>query len=118
MKQPIQIPALIDSLRTLKDGSVKITIETQELRAEDAAILFSYRNTMGWMLFKETEFSREDIISVPDVVPEFASDKTPSKRLRAVLFVTWEQSGKVGDFDTFYKSKMERIIQQFKEHLQ
>ena len=118
MKAPIQIPALIDSLRTLKDGSVKITIETQELRAEDAAILFSYRNTLGWLLFKETEFSREDIISVPDVVPEFASDKTPSKRLRAVLFVMWEQLGKPGEFDSWYKGKMDKIIQHFKEQLQ
>lgn len=118
MKPPIQVPALIDSLRTLKDGSVKITIETQELKAEDAAALFSYRNTYGYMLFKETEFSPEELVSVPDFVPEFKSAKSPSARLRNVFYIMWEQLGKPGDFDPWYAGKMESVISFYKEKLQ
>jgi hypothetical protein len=44
--------------------------------------------------------------------------KSPSKRLRAVIYRFWEQIGKEGDFNQFYSKKMEYIINQFKEKLE
>ena len=43
--------------------------------------------------------------------------KSPSQRLRAVLFLLWEQQGSWGDFDTWYKAKIEEIIEHFKGKL-
>jgi len=115
---PLQIPCTIEGFRTLKDGSVKLDISTQELSGDDFKVLSQYRNRFGFMLFKEAEFSQEDIADVPDVVPEFKSDKTPSERLRAVLFVMHEQMGKdKKDFPAWYQGKMEEIIDHYKAKL-
>lgn len=43
--------------------------------------------------------------------------KTPSQRLRGVLYVLWEQTGKSGDFETFYRQKMEGLINLIKNKL-
>ena len=45
--------------------------------------------------------------------------KSPSTRLRAVLYVLWEQEFKATfkTFETFYASKMEEMIEHFKEKL-
>jgi len=113
----VQIPAILDVLRTLSDGSIKITFCTRELTTEDAAAILGYRSAEGWLLFKPSPFEEKDIIDIPESVPEFAREKTPSQRLRNVLFRLWEYRGKGGDFETFRKSEMERIIQHYKEKL-
>lgn len=44
--------------------------------------------------------------------------KTPSKRLRNVLYRLWEQDSKLDtDFKSFYKIRMEKIIEQIKTRL-
>lgn len=44
-------------------------------------------------------------------------EKSPSQRLRAVLFVLWEQRGSKGEFEEFYKESIERVIKRIKEEL-
>jgi len=118
MKPALQIPATLDSIRTLKDGSVKISVETQELSAEQFAILAQYRNTFGFMLYKETQFSDSEVEDIPEVMPEFKGDKTPSQRLRAVFYRLWESQDKPGEnFTTWYTGKMEQLIDHYKEKL-
>ena len=43
--------------------------------------------------------------------------KTPSKRLRNVLYRLWEQEGRAGDFKEFYKNRMEQLITMIKNKL-
>ena len=55
-----------------------------------------------------------------EIVPlEAAEDKTktPSKRLRATLYVLWQQTGEQGDFEVFYREKMEKLIDFVKNKL-
>jgi len=117
MSRPVQIPAILDVLRTLSDGSIKITFATREMRPEDAAVVLGYRNTEGWLLFKPAPFEDADIIDVPETVPEFADQKTLSQRLRNVLFRYWEYKGKGETFPAFRESEMEKIINSYKEQL-
>ncbi len=44
--------------------------------------------------------------------------KTASQRLRAAIYVLWDQQGKQGEFATFYTSKMEKIIDFVKDKLE
>lgn len=49
-------------------------------------------------------------------------NKTPSQRLRAVIYRLWEQSGKQGgrpklDQDEYYEIIMEKLIEQLKSKL-
>ena len=116
MKDPktFQVPANLDGLSPLKDGSMSLRFHTQELTAQEKLHLLNKHQTFGYLMFKENEFTDAD------VPKEDASDETkkPSQRLRAVIFVMWRQKGMEGDFDQFYNKKMNYIIEQFKDKLE
>lgn len=116
MKEPVKVGAILDSISTRKDKSLKIVFESQEMGSEQASNLFAMRDCAGWLLFAPYEM--EQIVVPTETPPEFKNDKTCSQRLRAVLFVLWEQCGKVGLFDDFYKAKMEKFISMVKEKLE
>ena len=110
-------PAFINGVRTMSDDTVKLSVYvSRELPAKDMAILFSFNKAEGYMMFAEKQADL-DKVAIPDYKTEFKTDKTPSVRLRAVLFLRWEQQGKVGDFDSHYKQQMERFIEAVKEKL-
>lgn len=44
--------------------------------------------------------------------------KTPSQRLRAVLFILWRQADGTGDFEDFYRRRIEDIINSVKRKLE
>jgi len=118
MKENIfQTASHIQKIATLVDGGFKLDIITQELSPEEATKLFSLKNKMGWLLFKETEIKLEDI-EIPEIKGEFKSDKTPSARLRSVLYVFWKQQSSKKSFDDFYKGQMEKFILKVKEKLE
>lgn len=114
----VQFSAQIDGIRTLKDGGLKISVDTQELPSDEKALLFGFSNKQIWAVFKETEIKPEEIeIVEPDT--EFKSDKTPSQRLRAVLFRYYEQNYSTQKtFEEFYREIMEKLINQYKDKLQ
>ena len=112
--QQIQFPALLANLTTKADGSLKITIETRELSGQNAGELLSYRLQEGYVTFTPNAVNT---VSVPKEAVE-TGQKTPSQRLRGVLYVYWEQKGKNGTFDEFYRSELEKLIEHIKEKLE
>jgi hypothetical protein len=111
-----QLPLTIEKVSTLKDKGLKITLETAELSAQEKAEVFNLMDKAIWGAFAETEIRAEDL-NIPDFVPTEKKDKTPSARLRAVLFRYWEQHPQTDYFDTFYKKQIERIIDNIKSKL-
>jgi len=112
-----QVPAHISKITTMGDRSLRLQVDvSQELSPEENAKVFQLYNTLGYFIFKDAQIEPDDI-DVPDYVKEFKTDKTPSQRLRAVLYIHWEQNGKQGKFDDYYKSKLEEIINHFKDKL-
>jgi len=110
------VPAVISKIQTLKDQSFKLTIECQELAKEEMADVFGLNNKSGWLVFSKNELQKSDIPE--DNAPEFKNDKSPSQRLRSVLFVYWkEATDKSIDFDTFYKMWIEKRIEAIKDKL-
>ena len=114
----LQVPAYITKLETTADGGVKLIVHTQELDPSQGGIIFQLKNKHGYFLFQEKEFSEEDVKGLPDFVPEFKGEKSPSQRLRGVLFRVHEANGgRKEDFDAFYRKQMEVLIEHFKEKL-
>lgn len=112
----LHFPGVVQSVRTLQDGTIKLDIHTPELVPDEMAHLFGLIRKSGWLLISPNRIEEKDI---PDVdAPTEAGDKTPSQRLRAVLFVLWEQQRAKGDFDGFYRRAMEHMINQVKEKLE
>jgi len=114
MPTTFQTAATITRISTRADGSMGLSVVTQELQDKDIATLLKYRNSYGWFLFKENEFKDEEVPAGE------ARDerKTPCQRLRGVLYRNFELTGKPkGEFDNWYRGEMERIIDHFKKKL-
>ena len=112
----ILLPSLINPPRIRKDGSCSLSFDTRELSSEEIFTIMSLRNTEGWVCFAPNETE----IEIPNEKAEI-DEKSPSQRLRAVLYVWYKQEVKqnnyVGLFETFRKEKMEKIIETIKQKL-
>ncbi len=114
-----QFQSSIENVRPLKDGTMSITIHTQEMNDNEKLILINLLGKFGWTLFKEDEreFETKDIPKENTSISEF---KTPSQRIRSVLYILWKNGGdrNFSDFEAYYKHQMEKIISQLKSHLE
>ena len=84
-KETITVPAMVEKITMRKDKSVKIEFETQEMSPEEAALLFGMTNTLGYLAYKATPISKEEVDNLPEEVPEFKDDKPTHLRLRTAL---------------------------------
>lgn len=103
--------------KQMADKSWQTIIDHPELLPEQVRDMAANSSTAGWLVVKPNELvTLEDIPT--DDSPAEPDMKTPSQRLRGVLFVLWEQTGAQGDFDTYYRRIMESLINKYKEKLQ
>jgi len=111
----LKIPSLIAKVETMSDGGLKLIVHTQELVPSDEAEVMQLRNKIGWFVYSVTDIREEDI---PDEPIEFEGQKTPSERLRNVLFRLHEkQGGKPEDFEAYRIKVMEGLINHYKAKL-
>lgn len=116
----ILIPAILSSFRSLKDKTLKLEFETNEPTPEQLSEIGSASQAFGYLLFKKDEFKTEQIHLVDELKADYEDkSKTPSKRLRDVLFVAWKQKNEgYNEFEDYYKSKMEKFISHVKSKLE
>jgi hypothetical protein len=108
-----QVPAILTRVSFLKDGGVSLGFSTNEMTAEEKVVISKFYQKFGHLLFKENEFVPEDI---PTEDADFEG-KTPSKRMRSVLFVYWKQKQSKEDFEDFYRAKMNDLVEYIKTKL-
>ena len=114
----ILLPAQIEGITTRKDKTIKLTIGTQELSPADAAKMFYLNQQFCYMALKPEPFTREETDMVESMKADLDSSKTPSQRLRSVLFRNYEQDNKgYKDFNTYYIGEMDRICEHYKSKL-
>lgn len=115
----IILPAILESFRSLKDKSYKITFESNELTPEQAGGLNSNLGDFGYLAFKEDPFKQSEKDMIDSLESDFEDPKkSQGQRLRGVLYRLWEQSPEGFDtFTKFYDHKTEKIIGHFKEKL-
>ena len=114
-----QLPAILDSYRSLKDRGLKITFETGELSPEQVANIQYAFNKVGFVAFKPDAFATHELEEIEKMKVEFDdTGKPPSQRLRAVLYRCWEQKPEgYKIFNDFYMAQMEKLITHFKNKL-
>ncbi len=95
--------AIIDGVKTMKDGSLKITLVTQELTPNQMAEIFLWIN---------------NAVSV-ELPTDGWDGKSPSTRLRNILYRYWEQNKKweYKEFEIFYPVIMRQIWEAYKDKL-
>ena len=116
-----QVPGYIVRDKSLAHGGRQFTIETQEnLSPEHLQRLISLENKLGWFTFNSEIVEAEDLLELPKIDKlKYAGAKSPSQRLRAVLFLLHKQKG--GDkenFDNYYNEIMEKLINYYKDQLE
>lgn len=109
-----QVPAQMTRCSSLVDGGVTVGFHTKELTTQEKAEVMDFHNKSGWLMFKPNEVKEEDI---PKQDAEYET-KTPSQRLRGVLFVLWQQQSDEQEFEVFYRKMMEKIINSVKQRLE
>jgi len=114
-----QLPAELESYRSLKDRTLKLSFETRELSPEQMANVHYGLNKVGYLVFAPDPFTTSQIHELDNLKVEFEdTGKPPSQRLRAVLYRLWEQTPEgYKVFNDFYMAKMEKLIEHFKEKL-
>jgi hypothetical protein len=108
------LPVMVESVSTRKDKTVKLILGTQELSPSKAGELFNLLNTVGMAYLCPKGVNQNEIDQVDKLDPEFEG-KTQSQRMRNVLYKLFTQDSEgFKDFDSFYHSKTEKVIEHFK----
>lgn len=118
------IPGYISGIKSMAKGW-RITLDTQEdLKTEHVADIASLRDKYGWLYFFHDEVQPKiEDIEVPEghVKSQEVGDKSPSQRLRAVMFIYWKANqvkmNLPENFNHFYENQIESYINAWKERL-
>lgn len=111
----ILISGQIESLQTRKDKTIKLTFGTQELTPKQSAELFNLNQDFCYLAIKEEQFNNQETDLIDTLKADLDTAKTPSQRLRGVLFKLYEQDSEgFKDFANYYLSKMELITNHYK----
>ncbi len=115
----IILESIIESLSTRNDNTIVVRISTQELEAQKAGELLSLRGKYCKVLISDSNITTLEAEAVDSTkLVSGKKSKTESQRLRAVLYRINEQNGgDIENFETFYKSEMERIIEHYRAKL-
>lgn len=115
----ILIPAILESYRSLKDKTLKVTFETNEPTPEQFLGIGTHVQQFGYLAFKKEPFKENEKKALDELETSYDDkEKTHSQRLRAVFYRCWEQDPEgYKDFDSYYKYRMEEIINHFKAKL-
>ncbi len=119
MATQIIMPAILTRFNRRADKSCTVAFNTNELSPAQFAILDNVYQHSGFLMFKDSEVNKVDE-EIFDSLDADLSDptKTPSKRLRSVLYLNWQNENKGhAEYKDYYKSEMERIITHYKDKL-
>lgn len=105
----------ISSVRAKVDGSLGLSLSTGELTADQKAAMMGLMGLNLEMGLKVADEAPQE----PLVIASEVERKTPSQRLRSVMFVYWSQTRQnhTEDFEEWYKGAIETIINAYKEKL-
>lgn len=90
----------------LKDGSVSLKFVTaEEINTDTFALIDSWRQDNGWLMFKKNDFTEADI---PKADAEIEGSSKPLwERQRSALYkLHMLRGGKPDEFHNFYREQM------------
>lgn len=93
---------------------MSVTFSTPEITASEKTVFFELLNTNLKMLLQPMD---NEPVELKEVKGQFET-KTPSARLRSVLYVHWRQADGTGEFEDFYRRRMDEIINSIKTRLE
>lgn len=121
MSNLITLNCQIETIQSRKDNTLKIVLGTQELT--EGGKLFPLQNKLCTIGIAPNEALTDQDIEILQAskikLDDVPNGKSPSQRMRNVLFILWQQNnGGYEDFNLFYLNRMDRLIDQIKTKLE
>jgi len=115
----IILPAQLEGYRSLKDKTLKVTFETNELNPQDLLGIIESTGQFGYLAFKIEPFKAEEKEVLNQLETGYDDkQKTPSQRLRGVLYANYAKNNEGFDtFARFYEHHYEKITNHYKSKL-
>jgi len=115
----IKLSGIIEGISTRKDKTIKLSIGTQELSPTEAADIFQLNQQFCYLAIKPEPFTKVEQDLIDTLKTDFENIKTPSQRLRAILFINFGQNPEgYKDFSIYYQSKMDKICEHYKAKIE
>ena len=114
----ILISGIIEGLSTRKDKTCKLVVGTNELTPSEMSDLFNLNQQFCYLGLKKEPFTKDESDLIESLKTDLDNLKTPSQRLRGILYRNFEQDDKgYRDFNTYYLAEMDRICEHYKNKL-
>lgn len=114
-KPLLTVPVQVVGFQPKVDRSWTMKFETRELNGEEVALLADSYQGEGWLVFSpNTEGIK------PEEIPTEAAEagvKSPGQRLRAKVFVYWKQHVNKGDFESYWRTYVQKQIERIDEEI-
>lgn len=118
MNSGILLACQVENIASRRDGTIKVVLGTQELSQSKAGELFGLQNRVACVYISPKESIPQNELKQVDQLEPDLPGKSPSARMRNVLFILWKQDQKgFKEFDPFYRSEMEAIIGELKNNI-
>lgn len=113
----ITIPTTLETISTLKDGTIKLVFETGELPPDKVGTIFSYRMHACYLAIKPETFNKQEIELLESLKTlEYEGNKSPSKRMYNTLYMLWKRNQQgYQDFNLYYAMRMEKQLNDLKK---
>ena len=115
----ITISSIFSGYRSRKDKTYALNFETNELTPSQVAEIAEYVNGFVFLAFKSVPFVKSELDTLDSIEVDYNdTGKTPSQRLRGVLYRNYEKEPEGFDsFTTYYQHHMEKITNHYKTKL-
>lgn len=110
----ISTEAIFTSFGSRVDGSLSFRGTTPELTTTEKVALMDLHNKQVKLLIQPMDETPDEVLTVHKIL-DF---KTPSQRLRGVLFIEYQQQKPDCTFEQHYITRMEQIMERIKERLE
>lgn len=116
MSELMIFPSIMEGYKSRKDGSIAITLGTQEMVPATAAKLAGYNQKFLYVLFKEDTPNNEEQEMMKFLeTSDDNQSKSQSQRMRNTLYVLFKQDSEgFSSFVMYYEHKMNKFIDSLK----
>jgi len=111
----ITCDAIITGISSRSDRSLSLRLATPELSAEECTAFHQIKGLNLKALFQPSDSVPQELVTVHNDL----DIKTPSQRLRSVIYILWKQiKPDETNFELFYLDQMNEVIERFKAQLE
>lgn len=114
----ILLSSIVENIATRRDGTIKVTLGTQELSQGKAGELFLLNGKLAAVYISAKDTIDQKTLDQVDSIEVDLPGKSQSQRMRSVLFILFEQDREGHkDFKSYYHAKTELLIDHLKSKI-